>query len=83
MFVTIGLRRILPASCVVIFAPNYTSLSPGDSRRGCGFDIGFTDHLQVVTTTNYNTVAISTLYSSLEHTLSIFHPAVSSVVVAW
>jgi hypothetical protein len=29
----------------------------------------FIDHLQVVTTNNYNTIALSTLYSSLEHTV--------------
>jgi hypothetical protein len=29
----------------------------------------FIDHLQVVTTNNYNTIAISTIYSSLEHTV--------------
>jgi hypothetical protein len=28
----------------------------------------FSDHLQVVTTNNYNTIAISPLYSSLQHT---------------
>jgi hypothetical protein len=31
-----------------------------DSRRGFGLDIGFFDHLQVVTTNNYNTIDIST-----------------------
>jgi hypothetical protein len=30
---------------------------------------GFVDHLQVVTTNNYNTVDISTFYTSLEHTV--------------
>jgi hypothetical protein len=29
--------------------------------------VGFIDHLQVVTTNNYNAIAISTLYSSPEH----------------
>jgi hypothetical protein len=29
----------------------------------------FIGHLQLVTTNNYNTTAISTLYSSLEHTV--------------
>jgi hypothetical protein len=29
----------------------------------------FIDHLQVITTNNYNTIAVSTLYSSLEHTV--------------
>jgi hypothetical protein len=36
-----------------------------DYRRGFGLVDRFTDHLQVVATNNYNTVAISTLYSSL------------------
>jgi hypothetical protein len=42
--------------------------------------IEFTGHLQVVTTNNYKTIAISTLYKI---TLSIFQPAVSSLIVAW
>jgi hypothetical protein len=29
----------------------------------------FNDHLQVVTTKSHNTIAISTLYSSVEHTV--------------
>jgi hypothetical protein len=33
-----------------------------DYRRGFGLYIVFIDHLQVVTTNNYNTIAISTLY---------------------
>jgi hypothetical protein len=32
----------------------------------------FTDHLQVVTTNNYNTITISITYSSLEHTFWTF-----------
>jgi hypothetical protein len=28
-----------------------------DSRRGVGLDIGFIDHLQVVTTNNHNIIA--------------------------
>jgi hypothetical protein len=51
-----------------------------DYRRGFGLDIGFIDYLQVVTANNYNTIAISTLYKIM---LSIFQPAVSSLVVAW
>jgi hypothetical protein len=51
-----------------------------DYRRGSGLDIGFIDHLQVVTTNIYNTIAISTLYKI---TLGLFQPAVSSLVVAW
>jgi hypothetical protein len=49
-------------------------------RQGFGLDIGFIDHLQVVTTNNYNTTTISTLYKIM---LSPFHPTVSSLVVAW
>jgi hypothetical protein len=29
----------------------------------------FIDHLEVITTNNYNSIGISTLYSSLEHTV--------------
>jgi hypothetical protein len=36
---------------------------------GFGMMNGFNDHLQFVTTNNYNTVAISTLYTSLEQTV--------------
>jgi hypothetical protein len=32
-----------------------------DCRRGFGLDIRFIDHLQVITTNNYNTIVISTL----------------------
>jgi hypothetical protein len=39
-------------------------------------DIGFVDHLQVVITNNYNTIAISTLYDSLELTLSLLYPSI-------
>jgi hypothetical protein len=39
-----------------------------DYRRGLGL-LRFIDHLQVVTTTNYNTTAISTLCSSVQHTV--------------
>jgi hypothetical protein len=38
-------------------------------RRGFGLVNVFIDHLQVVTTNNYNTIAVSTLYSSLQHTV--------------
>jgi hypothetical protein len=56
-----------------------------DSRRGFWLDIGFTCHFktQLVITLNYSTIAISTLYRSLEHTLSLFQSAVSSLVFAW
>jgi hypothetical protein len=36
---------------------------------GFGLVNEFIDHLQVVTTNNYNTIAISTLYISLENTV--------------
>jgi hypothetical protein len=41
-----------------------------DARRGFGLEIGFIDHIQVITTNNYNNIAISTLYSSLQQTVS-------------
>jgi hypothetical protein len=43
-------------------------------------DIGFIDHLQVLTTNNYNTIAIYTLYKT---TLKLFQPAVFSLIVDW
>jgi hypothetical protein len=43
-----------------------------DSRRGFGLVNRFTDHLQVVTASNYNTI-ISTFYISLEHTVWCSH----------
>jgi hypothetical protein len=51
-----------------------------DYRWDFGLNIGFIDQLQVVTTNDYNTVAISTLYKIM---LSLFQPAVSALVVAW
>jgi hypothetical protein len=54
-----------------------------DSRRGFGLDIGFTDHLQVVTTNNYSTIAnFHTLQVTAAHAKS-FQVAVSSPVVSW
>jgi hypothetical protein len=50
------------------------------TQTGFGLDIGFTDHLQIVTTNNHTTIAISTLYKLK---LCLFQPAVSSPVVAW
>jgi hypothetical protein len=43
-----------------------------DYRWGCGLDIWFIDHLQVVTSDNYNTIADF-------HTLQITVTLVSSV----
>jgi hypothetical protein len=42
-----------------------------DSRRGFGLDIGFIDHLHVVTTNNYNSIAdFHTLQITRAHTKS-------------
>jgi hypothetical protein len=50
-----------------------------DSRRG----FGFIDHLQVVTTNNYNTIAdFHTLQFTRAHAKS-FQASVSSPVVSW
>jgi hypothetical protein len=49
----ICLHGILHSYCHIVWS---------DYRRGFGLAIGFVDHLQVVTTNNYNTIAISTLY---------------------
>jgi type III secretory pathway component EscT len=38
-------------------------------QMGFGLVNRFTDQLQVITTNKYNTINISTLYSSLEHSL--------------
>jgi hypothetical protein len=51
------------------FVSQYCHVVLSDYRRGFGLDIGFIDHLQAVTTDNYNTIAISTLYKI---TLSLF-----------
>jgi hypothetical protein len=37
---------------------NNTVKCMSDSRRGFGLEIAFYDHLQVVTTNNYNTIAL-------------------------
>jgi hypothetical protein len=50
-----------------------------DYSRGFGLNIGFIEILQIVTTNNYNSVAISAMYKMI---LSIFQSAVSSLVVA-
>jgi hypothetical protein len=53
-----------------------------DSRRGFELDTGFVDHLQVVTTNNYSTVANShTLLTTTAHA-KFFQPTVSSLVVS-
>jgi hypothetical protein len=41
--------------------------------------IGFTDHLQVVITSNYNTVVISHFINHAK----LFQPAVSTLDVSW
>jgi hypothetical protein len=41
----------------------------------------FTGHLQVVTVNNYNTIAISTFYSSLEHTVECSQSVTRSFLV--
>jgi hypothetical protein len=41
-----------------------------DCRRGFGFEIEFIDHLQAITTITITLSLISTLYKSLQHTLS-------------
>jgi hypothetical protein len=53
-----------------------------DSRRDFGLDIGFIDQFntRLVITLNYSAIE---LYKSLEHTLSLFQPAVSSLAFAW
>jgi hypothetical protein len=53
-----------------------------DSRRGSGLDIGFIDHLQIVTTNNYNTISdFHTLQITTAHA-KFFQPAVSSLDVS-
>jgi hypothetical protein len=56
-------------------AASYCRIVGSDYRRGFDIDIGFVDHLQVVTTSNYNTITFSTRYKIM--------PAVSSLVVTW
>jgi hypothetical protein len=54
-----------------------------DYRRGFGREIGFIDHLHVVPTSNYNTIAnFHTLQITTAHAKS-FQSAVSSQVVPW
>jgi hypothetical protein len=53
-----------------------------------GFEVAtqFVDYLctQLITTSNYSAIVnFHTLNKSLEHLLSLFQPAVSSLVVAW
>jgi hypothetical protein len=54
-----------------------------DRRHGFVLEIGFIDHLQVVTTSNCNTVANShTLHITTAHTKS-FMSDVFSLVIPW
>jgi hypothetical protein len=57
-----------------------------DSRWSFGLDIGFIDHFstQLIITLNYSDITIlRTLQFTVTHTLSLFQPIVSSLVVAW
>jgi hypothetical protein len=53
-----------------------------DFRRGFGLDIGFIDRLYTGLVISLNCSAIANFHT-LAHTLSLFQPAVSSLVVAW
>jgi hypothetical protein len=54
-----------------------------DSRRGFGLEIGFIDHLQVLTTNHYSAIAaLHTLQITTAHAKS-FQFSVSSAVVLW
>jgi hypothetical protein len=57
----------------------------GVTVDGVGLDIWLIDHFntQFVITFNYNAILISTLYKSLEHTLSLFQSSVSSLDDSW
>jgi hypothetical protein len=46
----------------VLWLGNHIVTNMSDYRRGFELDIGYIDHLQVVTTNNYNTIVIFTLY---------------------
>jgi hypothetical protein len=55
----------------------------GDYRRGSGLEIGFTDHLQVVNTSNYNIIAnFHTLQITTAHAKSPMS-TVFSPVAPW
>jgi hypothetical protein len=41
-------------------------------ETGFGLEIGFIDHLQVVTASNYNTILNFNTLKSLQHTVSLF-----------
>jgi hypothetical protein len=56
-----------------------------DYRRGFGLNIGFIEHFntQLLITLNYGAIANFHTLKSLADTLSLFQPALYSVVVAW
>jgi hypothetical protein len=57
-----------------------------DSRLGFGWDIGFIDNLQVITTNNCLQITITLSLISTKITTShakSFHSALSSPAVAW
>jgi hypothetical protein len=62
---------------------NNTVKCMSDSRRSFGLEIGFTDHLQVVTTNNYNTIAIFHTLRITTAYVKSFQSAVSLPVVPW
>jgi hypothetical protein len=66
----------------LLISQTYCHVYECDHWRGFGLDIGFIDHLQVVTTNNYNTIAdFHTLQITRAH--AVFQSAGSSLVVAW
>jgi hypothetical protein len=79
----VNVCTVLDLLCTDDITYSYCHVYGCDCRRCFGLNIGFIDRLQVLTTNNYNTIAISTLYNSLEPTLSLFQSPVFSLVVVW